>query len=444
MVDLAVIGARVVDPESGTDEILNIGIHQGKIHTVTPNSINAQEYIDGTSCVATPAFLDIHTHEDILLGDGKGGAFPIHTSTAAAKGGNALIVTGNCGMSNLPMGSYLKELEAKNLPTACLSLLGNIPLRTAVGLNHYENADDNQIAKMVKIARTALSEGAIGISAGLQYAPGTSTKEFTELCKVAAEYGKFMAVHMRYDYPEKAVESVEEVLYAAKESGCPIQISHLCANVYGKGMIDRTNELIKASGADITADVYPYNAWSTTIQSAVFDDGFDCFNFTANDLEILTGPLAGKFCNEELFEELRKAPQDVSVACHNATPMEDIEKAYCLDYAMLGSDGVLNKDENGHFQGHPRASGSAIKFLEEFVLSKKIMTFSEGIKKLTLLPANRLGLSDYGRIKEGLPARLLLLNLSEIKNMSKFGEDVCALPPRGIKCSIMGNTVTQF
>ncbi len=441
MMDLAIIGARVVDPESNMDEILNIGIKDGLVNCITKNAVDAIRFIDAQNLVATPAFIDIHTHEDVLIEDNSKIVFPKHTAIAAAKGGNALIVTGNCGMSNLPMGEYLTALEQQNLPITCLSMVGNVALRSTFGVSNYEAADDNQINKMAKLAQTALDDGAVGISAGLQYAPGTSTKEFLELCKIAGDNKKFMSVHMRYDYPEKAIETVQEVVYASKKTGCPIHISHISANVYGNDNIARAAQLIQNSGCDITADVYPYNAWATTIKSAVFDEGFENFNFTANDLEILTGPLVKQFCDEKLFQKLRNAPQDVSVACHNAIPIEDVEKALCLEFAMLGSDAVLNKDENGHYQGHPRSSGSAIKFLEEFVLNKKLMSFSEGVKKLTLLPANRLGLSDYGRIKEGLSARILLLDVSKLRNMSEFGQDVCATPPQGIEYIINGNKV---
>ncbi len=444
MLDVAVIGARIVDPESNTDEILNIGIKNGIISCITENSIDAKRYIDAENFVATPAFIDIHTHEDVLIENNSRLVFPKHTATAAAKGGNALIVTGNCGMSNFPIKDYLSALKQQNLPIDCLTLVGNVALRGVLGLSNYDTADDNQINKLAKLAQTALDDGAVGISAGLQYAPGTSTKEFMELCKIAGDNNKFMSVHMRYDYPEKAIETVEEMVYAAKKTGCPIHISHISANVYGNDNIDKAEQLIKKSGCDITADVYPYNAWATTIKSAVFDDGFENFNFTANDLEILTGPMVKQFCNDKLFEQLRNAPQDVSVACHNAVPIEDVEKALCLDFAMLGSDAVLNMDENGHYQGHPRSSGSAVKFLEEFVLLKKLMSFSEGIKKLTLLPAKRLNLSDYGRIKEGLPARVLLLNLSKLRNSSEFGEDVCALPPQGIEYQLNCNDVLTY
>ncbi len=443
MIDLAIIGARVVDPESCTDKILNIGIKDGIISCLTENAIDAKRYIDAENLVVTPAFIDIHTHEDVLIEQTSEFIFPKHTAIAAAKGGNALIVTGNCGMSNLPIREYLLALEQQNLPITCLSLVGNVALRGAFGISNYKKADDNQINKMAKLAETAIDDGAIGISAGLQYAPGTSTKEFVELCKIAGDKGKFMAVHMRYDYPEKAIETVEEVIYASKKTGCPIHISHISANVYGNGNIDKVEKLIKESGLDITADVYPYNVWATTVKSAVFDDGFANFNFTENDLEILTGPLVKQFCNKKLFEQLRNGAQDVSVACHNAIPIEDVEKAFCLDFAMIGSDAVLNMDEQGHYQGHPRSSGSAVKFLEEFVLNKKLMSFSEGIKKLTLLPANRLRLSDYGRIQEGLLARMLILDVSKLRNMSKFGQDVCAAPPQGIEYIINGNTVSR-
>ena len=167
-----------------------------------------------------------------------------------------------------------------------------------------------------------------------------------------------MAVHMRYDYPEKAKETLEEILSLGKETGVRIEISHLAANLYGNGIISWADQAIRDSQCSVACDMYPYNVWATSLQSAVFDEGFDHFNFTVEDLEILSGEHAGEYCSEKLFAELRKKQENIKIACHNAMPPEDVEAAYRLPYCMMGSDGQFHRDESGLFRlASPRVMG---------------------------------------------------------------------------------------
>jgi N-acyl-D-amino-acid deacylase len=251
---------------------------------------------------------------------------------------------------------------------------------------------------------------------------------------------------MRHDTPSHAVETVDEVIAAARITGAALQISHYAANVYGTAKnsgsnIDLTARLIEEAGADIRADVYPYDAWATGIRSAVFDNGFDDFNFNVTDLEILSGPLAGQYCTQATFDELRQAPVETAVACHNAIPMRDIEAAYRLPFVCLGSDAAMALSAGGRKKGHPRAAGSPARFLREFVREKKLFPLMEGLAKLTLLPAQRLGLTRKGRLQEGCDADLCLFDPQTITDKAGFGVDICALPPTGIRAVIVGGKI---
>ncbi|MDR2607058.1 MAG: amidohydrolase family protein [Treponema sp.] len=456
--DIVIAGARVIDPDTGTDEILNAGISGGSIAALSRNSLAGKQEIDGGGLVLAPGFIDLHTHEDTIEG-GPGPLnkplenrffFPNVISACAMRTGNTFIMGGNCGYSNYPMGAYLEKLEALNLPINCMSLVGNVTLRQRLGLGDYDRASPMQIAKLKSMAAAALKEGAAGISFGLQYAPGTEFGELLALCSAAAEAGKFFAVHMRYDVPAIALEGVEEVIAAAKITGAGLQISHLASNVYGENTAGENNikkaalliDEARKGGADIYADVYPYNVWATSIQSAVFDQGVDEFNFEIEDLELISGEMAGQYCTPELFEKLRNAPEDTMVACHNAMPSEDIEDAYKLEYACVGSDALLTLSGD-HIKGHPRSAGSPARFLKEFVREKKSFPLIEGLRKLTLNPAKRLGLEKKGRVQEGCDADLVLFDFDKIADRASYGIDVCALPSEGIRALIAGGRLVH-
>ena len=441
MFDCVISGSRVIDPETGRDEILSVGIQEGRIAALSGNELSGSRRINGKGLVLSPGFIDIHIHEDGLDTDTEEAfRLPQRLSESALRTGYTTIVGGNCGSGNYPMGDYLQELGKAKLPINCLSLLGNMNLRTAVGLDNYTEASPFQIARMITLALAALDEGAIGISFGLQYAPGTSFAELIALAGAAAEKNKFIAVHMRHDTPPKAIETVQETIAACRISGAALQISHLAANVYGRDNLAEAVRLLAGSGLDFTADVYPYNVWATGLQSAVFDNGFGNFNFGVEDLEILSGPRAGQRCTEESFRELRVAAQDTAVACHNAMPMADVEQAYKLPFVFVASDARLSVD-SGRVKGHPRAVSSPARFLREFVREKKIISLPEGIKKLSLIPAVRCALSRKGRIQEGCDADLCLFDPETITDKADFGPETCALPPTGIKCVIVAGRI---
>jgi N-acyl-D-amino-acid deacylase len=251
---------------------------------------------------------------------------------------------------------------------------------------------------------------------------------------------------MRHDTPRRALETVEEVAAAARVTGAALQISHYAANVYGASKdgqrnLALTSRLLEDSGIDFGADMYPYDAWATYIKSAVFDNGFDDFNFGVGDLELLSGPRAGQYCTAEVFEELRHAAEDTTVACHNAIPPEDLEAVYRLPFVCPASDALMSIGAGGLRKAHPRAAGSPARFLREFVREKQLFSLMEGLRKLTLLPADRLGLVKKGRIQEGCDADLCLFDPATITDRAGFDMDTCTLPPAGIKAVICGGRV---
>lgn len=440
MYDLCIYNARIMDPASGTDMTGAAAVRDGKIAYVGTDKQEAEQMIDAAGAVLAPGFVDIHAHEDDYS-DLTHALLPGQMSHSALKTGVTTIVTGNCGMSSPDIAAYYKGVAEAELPINCRTLMGNCTLRRLVGLDPYGIASEEQIEKMCSLLRKALEEGAVGISFGLQYDPGTCYEEEVALCRVIKEYDRIATFHMRWDFPEKAEETLGEMLALEKDTGVRMELSHIAANLYGEGVMEYTARAIEASGGDISCDMYPCNAWATTLQSAVFDDGVENFNFSVEDIEILTGEHAGEYCTPELYEELRNSPELVRVACHNAMPMEDVEAAYKLPYCMMGSDGQMRKTPDGHLLGHPRGAGSPARILGEFVREKKLFSLMEGLKKLTILPAERFGLAGKGRIAEGADADLVLFDPDTIEDMARFGVDVCGIPPKGIHCVIVRGEV---
>lgn len=439
--DLVILNGTVLDPETKTHAVLNVAIQGEKIACVGPEIPQGRRVINAAGLVVAPGFIDIHAHEDSLTFSSTG-EYPLPTETSAAllHTGVTTMIGGNCGFGAFPVGTYLQAVEKAALPLNYYTLAGYISLRHQLGIDNYQSASEKEIAKLLVLVEQGLQEGALGVSFGLQYAPGISTREVIAAAGIVKKYDKIIAVHMRYDYPQKAIETVKEIIEVAEKTGVSVQISHLPANVYGGDNLERVLELLEQcnqKGMDIRADAYPYNVWATSLKSSVFDQGVENFNFSLQDIEILTGPHAEKRCTAELFAELRNQEEDTLVACHNAMPPEDLERAIRSPLVSIGSDGQLCKDENGDIKGHPRSAGSPARLLGEFVRKRKLIDLDEAIRKITLEPANRLQLSPKGRLQQGKDADITIFDFNEITDRSRFGINVCALPAGGIKYVIV-------
>jgi N-acyl-D-amino-acid deacylase len=451
--NLVINGGRVIDIESKTDDVINVGIEREIIRSLSKEKLKGKKEINASGLIITPGFIDIHAHEDSLKFSGlddQNCPLPIETSRVLLRTGVTTIIGGNCGFSAYPIKPYLDKITKNKLPINYGTLIGYNVLREIIGIDKYRNATKKQIEKLKNMVEKEISTRALGVSFGLQYSPGIATTEVIEISKIVKKFGKYIAIHMRYDYSQRALEAVEEMVKVARETRVSVEISHLVANVYGKD--DGKNVLEEAllliheavdEGLDISADVYPYNTWGTSIKSTVFDEGWiDNYNFSYKDLEILTGTHAGERCTPELFDSLRAEDKDTSIACHNAIPLNDVRRAIQDSLVCIVSDGQMTKEPlTGDLKGHPRSAGTPAKLIGDIIREKKWISLKEGISKLTLIPAKRLKLSNKGRLQEGKDADITVFNLEKIIDKSKFGINICASPPEGIEYVILNGDI---
>lgn len=447
--DIVIEHGRAIDIESDLDEICNVGIKDGVIRELSQETLQGDERIDATGMAVTAGFIDPHTHEDplsILFDKRFHDALPItDTGTALLRTGVTTMIGGNCGLSAYPLGTHLNHLSEGGLPVNYGSLLGYNSLRNGLGIDIYAHLGCEYMQKIESLIEDALKNDALGVSFGLEYGPGITQEEMMKTAELVKRYGKFLSVHMRHDYPEKALETVEEVLRVVRETGVSLQISHLTANVYGDDNVKRVLEMIhraNSDGLDVSADIYPYDAWGTSLQSAVFDEGLEHFNFTYEDIEIITGEHAGNRCTKELFENLRSRDEEIMVVTHNAIPVRDIIIALQDPVVMVCSDATMSRDpDTGNYRGHPRAAGSQAKLLGDMVREKKWITLKEALTKITLLPAMRLSLPRKGRLQIGCDADITIFHPGRIIDRSTYGDNLCANPPEGIQYVLVHGTI---
>ncbi len=440
--DLVITGGTLLDPETSFNSRADVGVRGDQIARISASPLEGEQVIDASNHIVAPGFIDIHVHEDEafrMLHDQSIASQSItQTWSALVRTGVTTIAGGNCGYSPYP----LAEQFSANSPAVCnyASLVGYNTLRDRfLGQN-------NNLASVLEHLQSELDAGAAGLSFGLQYNTAITHEELLESARLVQRSGRFIAAHLRYDYPAKAIAAAAEILDIAEETGVAAHISHIAANIYGGDKLTRIlsrMQDLRDRGFDVSADTYPYGAWGTGITSDVFSEGWDTrYTFSYGDIEIASGPNSGQRCSPELFAKLRGNQEDTFVICHDATPPADIDMALASDLVFVACDGSLYRDsETGEIKGHPRSAGTAPRVLGRIVRDRGLLTLNQAVSKLTLQPAQRMGLERKGRLQEGMDADITIFNPGTIIDRSSFGADVCATPPAGIECVVINGDV---
>jgi N-acyl-D-amino-acid deacylase len=347
-------------------------------------------------------------------------------------------VGGNCGLGDVEIGTYLNQLNGQKAPVNYLGMIGHGALREKVGCDdNYRPATDTELKEMKRILRQGLEKGSLGLSLGLEYTPGAPTSELIEMVEIVAEYpDRLASAHYRFD-ADRSLEALGEMIIIARETGVKFQISHI-GSCTAFGQMSTGLEMIEAAnrgGVDIMADVYPYDAFSTYVGSAVFDPGcFEKWGVDYSAIKVTAGKYKGQRCDKKIFEYLREnKPDDLVVAF--VMEEKEVIKAMQHPLVMIASDGILNDG-----QGHPRAAGTFPRVLGKYVREGENLELVDAIKKITHLPAQRIGLKSKGRVKEGFDADLTIFDYENVIDNASFNNPIKS--PEGIENVIIAGRET--
>ena len=389
--------------------------------------------IEANGKILAPGFIDIHNHsESGLLGEGA--------AANQVSQGITTILVGPDGGSPFPLSEYFTKLQGRIAPNVG-AFIGHATLRAqAMPEGDYKRQTTSaELEKMLVLMEQAMREGAFGLSSGLEYDVGfsASTEELIALSKVAAKYDGIYMTHMR-DEEEGLLDAIREAVRIGKEAKLPLQISHIKAgnrNVWGKSA--EAIALVEAerkNGLDITADVYPYTAWASTItvlvpsrkheDRAEIEKGLN--NVGGADKVLVTSCAAHRDFEGKTLDEIARSnntsPIDVyiqivrdggaGVVC-NSMNEADVKNFYQIPWSMVSSDGGIGSR-------HPRGTGTFTRVLGRFVRENKWLALEEAVRKMTSLPARRLGLKDRGAIKKGGKADLVLFDKEKVIDRATF------------------------
>lgn len=434
MYDIAIKNGSIIDPVAKKITVANLYIKDGSISEISREDRQAAESIDATAKYVSPGFIDIHGH---IEGHKANGAL-------LCQQGVTTVVNGNCGIGQQNIGSFLNEQSKSGFIINQLELSGASTLRERVGQqDRYAPLSPEQLEAANALLEEDLQAGAAGLSFGLEYMPGSSHEEVITLSKTAAKYGKPVGIHIRTDC-YKGLTALEEAIDISRLTGAGVQISHVVYQ-FGFGMMQPALELIDKAvteGYDISCDSGMYTSFATHIGTAVFDEEcFEKWKCSYGSIIAANGKYAGQFLTKESYEDLRKNyPGDAAIAMIGK-PYE-IAMAFALPYMMVSSDAGVNQTDDTS-KGHPQDAGTFPRFIRELVRERNQLTLVDAIRRVTILPAERMGLSHKGRITVGNDADITVFDLNTITDNSQFPHigKPDALPS-GIEAVIVGGAIS--
>ena len=432
--DLVIVNALIVDGTGVPAVHGDIRVSNGKIAAV--GDVNAEKgdrIVDAGGLVLAPGFIDTHSHMDIDLKSGS-------DALAALSQGITTVIVGQDGDSAMTAASLEAFVTAKPVTINLATYTGHGGLRDQVmGDDVKRTATQDEIEKMSLLLKQDLKEGSLGLSTGLEYDPGiySSTAEIIALASAAADAGGRYISHIRSE--DRALfEAVEEVITIARETGISAQISHI--KLARIGLWGRASDLLRRldqarqQGIDITADIYPYTYWQSSLTVLLPERDFTDLNAAQYALDELAKPeglTLTAFAPDPSLIGLTIADiarlRDQTAA---VTYLQLIKEAYSdpdrlveypesvigismtdADIAALVQWPHTNLCSDGSASGgHPRGWGAFPRAIRLFVRETNLLTLAELIHKMTALSAQHAGLAGRGLIRPGFAADLVLFD----------------------------------
>ena len=416
--DRVITGGRVMDPASGLNEVKNIGIQGGRIAVITTDPVTGKDTVDAHGLVVAPGFIDLHAH----------GQTP-ETYRFESLDGVTTSLELELGTANV--AAWYRERSAGERINYGVSI-GHIKVRMAVmhdsgfvmpvGDGAYRAATPAQIDEIARRIETGLNEGAVDIGAGFPYTPAATHEELLAVFRVAGKTKTPVHVHIR-----PSIAGLQEALALAGETGAPLHVVHInSAALRDTPVMLAMIGDARAQGRDVTTEAYPYAAGMTEIKSATIQDVYR----SASDSQLaeIEWPPTGERLNRESFARYTRIGGPIVVHT-NTEPM--VAAAITSPLTVIASDAYW---QNG--TGHPRTTGTFAKVLGRYVREAHSLSLMDAIRKMTLMPAQRLesrvpAMRHKGRLEVGADADITIFDPATVIDRSTYREP--SLAPVGIQ-----------
>lgn len=417
-----------MDPASGLDAMRHVGIRGGTVVAISEEPLEGARVIDATGHVVAPGFVDLHEHGQneasyaMMVRDGVTTALELEAGTADVAEWYAARDSGQIVNFGVSVGHIPARMRVLGDPSDRKDILPS-------GVGGTGPATPAQVDSMEAILRKGLAEGAVAVGAGSAYTTGASMDEVERMFRVAAAGGASVHIHMR-----NGPAGLDSTIAAAKAAGARLHIVHV--NSSGGDSLAAFLAKIKAAqdaGQDVTTEAYPYGAGMTSIQSALYDNWATWPDARFGNVQLVS---TGKRLTRKTFEAARKAGGTI---IEHSRSEEQTRAAIVSPLTMIASDGFI---QDG--RGHPRTSGSYAKVLGRYVRDEKGLTLMDALRKMTILPAQRLearvpAMKNKGRVQVGADADLTIFDPAAVIDRATY-EDA-TIPSAGIPYVVVGGAV---
>ena len=463
--DLLITSGTVLDGTGAAGYAADLLVQNGRIVRISRGRLpgdSARRVIDAAGLMVSPGFIDLHAHIE--------GLPRMPDAESHVRQGVTLAIGGPDGGGPSPFGGYLSRLDSLGLGMNVAYMTGHNTIRRIVmGLANRKPSPE-ELQRMQSMVAAAMHEGAFGLSTGLFYLPGTFSDldEVVALSKVAADSGGFYTSHLRKE-GLGLLDGVREAIEIGRRARIPIVLTHHKAvgpAMWGQSVATLALlDSARAEGIDVMADQYPYTATSTGLGALVppwaAEGGDTAFARRERDPVLRDSLVRGIVFNLEndrgggdlrrvqfssvswdrtlegktLFDWVTARglePNTVNAAglviegmlkggagmIYHVLDERDVERIMRHPYTAIASDGSLSRPGMG--VPHPRAYGTFPRVLGVYVRERGVLALEEAVRKMTSLPAARLGLADRGRLAEGLVADITIFDARSVKDLATF------------------------
>ena len=460
--DLVIRGGRVADGNGKPAVRADVAIRKDRIAAIGAIREKGATEIDATGQIVAPGFIDVHTHSE--------DAAELPTAENFLRMGVTTIVTGNCGGSKLKVGEFFDAIVKTGVAINIASLIGHNTVRGQVmGGSFARPPTAEELDRMRQLVDQAMKDGAVGLSTGLIYLPGTfaKTDEIVALAKVAAAHGGIYSSHMRSE-STGILKALDELTTIAREAKIPANVSHL--KLSGPRAWGRADEIIayldraRASGLAITHDQYVYTASSTGISTLIAaefrEGGAQRFRERVADpatkakmvaemkhsiaenkrgdftyavvanfrpdtrLNGKTIPQAAKLLRgSDTLDDQIETILDIEArggaqGVFHGMNEEDLKKFLVQPHTMIASDSGIRRFGEG--VPHPRGYGNNARLLGRYVRELKLFSVEEAVRKMSSLPAKTFHLNGRGELKPGAVADVVIFHPDRVSDPATF------------------------